>query len=223
MKIWAQFKKIFTSFLGIIVSFPIFGHAEEIKIEQKSSEPSKETQPAKSQFTKEELINSLRDLRRNAKEIKTICAMCYKVAQLSDKIEFQCDRCGHTRIYERDSIEGRLAQDLPYIKRSLAQMPYKISVDSTGLCSVCGKDKNKVLLMNVSCFNCGKEFSWEVKESSDIDTLRWLYLKYPVIELDERHFGINETNKEEKIKKGTQYIIDHVFCPECRKNAKLDE
>ena len=222
MKILKWFKRIFLGFIGLISIIPRWGLAEENKKEVSPVTPAKDEQQVKESFSKDDLIRSLRQMNKNPSAIKTICAMCYKMAVPPKEMQFQCGICGHTAIYATESDQGALVQSLPYIKRSLAQMPYKISIDSTGLCSICGKSKDKVLVIHVSCFNCGKEFVWEVKNKEDIEMLSWLYLRPPIKEVDFPPWRNSQANKE-GIKRGAKYIHDHIFCPVCREKIKLEE
>lgn len=222
MKTLKWFKRFFLGFIGLISVIPRWGLAEENKNEASPVADAKDEQQVKASFSKDNLIRSLRQMNRNPKEIKTISAMCYKMMLSPKEMQFQCDICGHTTIYATASDQGALVKNLPYIKRSLSQMPYKISIDSTGLCSICGKGKDKVLVMRVSCFNCGKEFSWEVKNQKDITMLQWLYLKPPIKEIDATDLELWDKT-EEGIKEGAKYIHEHVFCPECQQKIKLEE
>lgn len=215
-------KRVFLGLMGIILAIPRGGLAQENKEQTSPSDIPKEEQQVKAKFSKDDLIKSLRQMNKTPKTIKTICAMCYEMAIPSKETQFQCVTCGHTTIYATESDQGALVEHLPYIKRSLAQMPYKISIDSTGLCSICGKDKDKVLVMRVFCFNCGKEFTWEVRNNEDIEMLNWLYLQPPIKEVDFSPWRSSQAN-ENGIKKGAKYIHEHIFCPACRDKIKLDE
>ena len=214
-------KRILTGFIGLSFTINGSGLAKENKKESNVPSHSKEEQKLKLKFSKDELIKSLRKMKRYPEEIKTVCAMCYKMASPPKEVEFQCDKCGNKTIYATRSDQGVMIRHLPYIKRSLDEMPYKISINSTGICSICGENKQKVLIMNVTCFNCGKEFSWEVKNQEDITMLGWLYLKPPIEEVDATDLNIRR-DKKDGIKKGAIYIHEHVFCDECRKKNDIE-
>lgn len=222
MKIVRWFKRLFLGFIGLISAIPGLGLAEENKKETSPVVPAKDEQQVKAIFSKDDLTRSLRQMNKNPSAIKTIFAMCYSITMGSKETQFQCGICGHTTIYATKSDQGALSQSLPYIKRSLAQMPYKISIDSTCLCSICGKGKDKILAMHVSCFNCGKEFSWEVRNKEDIEMLSWLYLRPPIKEVDFPPWRSSQAN-EDGIKRGAKYIYEHIFCPVCREKIKLEE
>lgn len=215
-------KKTFIGFIGLILAVPRWGMAEENKEQIEPTPTPKQEQEVKAQFSKEDLTNSLRQMNRSPKSIKAIGAMCYKMGVPPKEVEFQCSICGHTAIYAGESGHGALTSSLPYIIRSLAAMPYKISIDSSGLCPICGKGKDKILVMHVSCFNCGKEFSWEVKNQKDIDMLQWLYIRPPVTELDSTNLQL-WGDTEKGTKEGAKYIRDHVFCPICREKIDLEQ
>lgn len=239
MKILNACKKILTGIIGLIFTFPLVARTEDNHKTMEKGSSLKKEQLMRETFSKEELIDALRKMNRHPENIKVICAMCYKTVMPSKEIEFQCDKCGRVTVYPRevgsyrpDQIEaggngnnkrpqpGILSEKVSFIKRSLTQMPYKISVDSTGLCSVCGKEKDKVLLMAVSCFNCGREFSWEVKDEKDINMFKWLFLKLPVTEIDGIDLDVRGDEKK-AIKQGAEYINTHVFCPDCRKQNNV--
>lgn len=207
-------------FISLFLTLPTRGSlAKDSKETMPPTTKTKQEQPGKVQFSKEELNKALKEMSRDPKSIKTVCAMCYKVAMSTNDIEYHCNACGHAKIYPRNSDQGALANMLPIIKRSLGAMPYKISIDDSGLCPVCGKDKSPVLVAHVHCFDCGKEFSWEIRNQHDIDMLKWLYIKPPVKELDARNLNLGSNGGG--IKEGAIYIRDHVYCPVCRKKIKL--
>lgn len=239
MKILNILKRFFAGFIGVIFTLPAGVRAEENKGMIKNAPSTKEENVVRTGFSQDELIGSLRKMRRHPEKIKTVCAMCYDMVGPPREVEFQCGKCGRITVYSRESAvpgpessenlelskkpqPGILAEKLPYIKRSLAQTPYKVSVDLTGLCPVCGKGKDQVLVMAVSCFNCGREFSWEVKGEKDINMLRWLYLKFPINEVDITELDIRN-NIIDGVRGGAEYIYGHVFCPDCRKKINIEE
>ena len=139
---------------------------------------------------------------------------------------FRSPKCQKKATHLYDTPQGALTQELPHIIRSLKAVPYKITVNCTGLCSYCGKGKDKALVMRVSCFACGKDFSWKVKDRKDIDMLHWLYMRPPFKEIDGHYLGFWDSSKPEdrkKIKEGAAYILEHVFCSECASKVKLEE
>lgn len=213
-------KKILLSLVGLLLTIPGAGGAEEDKKEVRQTDPPKETQEVRERFTKDDLIDSLGDMEEKPGSFKYVSAMCYSSAFLPEEDEYQCDICGALTIYKRNSDQGLLVSELPYIKRSLATMPYNIAIDSTGLCLKCGKDKEKTIVMHVKCFNCGKVFSWQVKTGEDVVMLQWLYLKPPIKELDEMLLGIRD---KKDVKKGAKYIRECVFCPICRDKIKINK
>lgn len=222
LKLIKWLKKIFISFIGLIFTVPI-GETTDVSggnITWPVSPHNAANQKVKASFSKGQLIDSLRKMNSRPEEVKVICAMCYEMSLPSKEVDFQCDICGKNQIYLRQSDEGTLVEALPYIKRSLSMMPYKISIDATALCPVCGRGKGKALIMNVDCFNCGKEFSWEVKNREDVVNLRWLYLRPPMNEIDGTELELRGKGKEE-IREGARYIYEYVFCPQCREEIKV--
>ncbi|MFA6356864.1 MAG: hypothetical protein WCY23_07135 [Candidatus Omnitrophota bacterium] len=207
--------KLIAGLMGISLAIPPAGAVEPVT-------SSKEEQPAMAKFTKEQLIDSLKKMSSRPQDIKTVCAMCYKMMIPPKEVEYHCKACGNVSTYERNSDQGALTEQLPYIERSLATMPYGAVVDASGLCSKCGNGKDKDLSVTVSCFNCGKKFNWEIRNSQDLESMYWLYLKPPITEVDTHYMGM-KGNGPSEISKGAVYIRDHVFCPECRKKININE
>ncbi len=219
-------KNISVWMLGMTVAFAGPGRAAV----QRNNKPSPDSDKKQEKysgacFSKDTLIDALKALNRNPQDVQVVSAMCYKMAAPQDEIEFQCPACGKKTAHSLSRGPGILVQQLEYIRRSLQQMPYKIRIDAAGLCSACGKDKPAVLVMHVGCFGCGKEFSWEVENQEDIDTLHWLYMVPPFQEIDGHYLGVWGAVKEEqsRIRQGAVYIRNHVFCPVCRSQIPLPE
>ena len=188
--------------------------------------PQKDEEQSYHGYSKEDLIKSLRGLHRNPTSYKTVSAMCYDMAMLSGDTDFVCPLDGTKSVYQRQSDAGELVDNIEYIERLGKYVPYKISVDSSALCSSCGKDKPKELTVHVKCFDCGADFTWPVKNQYDISMLQWLWLRIPITELDEMQLPSRdgtEKSWEETVRHGAEYIRDHVFCPDCRKKIELDE
>jgi hypothetical protein len=192
MQALSQLKKIFVAFLGIIFTLPSASKAEKHQLPDVVEKFSEEDRSA----------------------------MCYSVVAIEEST-FTCEKCGHNTVYDADSEEGKLVRQLPYVKRSLTAMPYKISIDTTNFCSVCGEGKSKAIIMKVNCFRCGKEFSWEIKNAQDASMLKWLYFKLPIKEIEGS--GLSKEDKtKEGIKKGSEYIRNHVYCPMCRRKISIE-
>lgn len=213
-------KKTCVGFISLFLTIPGKGMAKDSKEVATPAPEVKQEEAAKAKFSKEELNTALRKMERDPKSIKTIGAMCYEMAMQSKEVEFPCTICGHTKIYLRNSNEGSLSSDLPYVRRSLESMPYRISIDASGLCPICGKGKARVLVAHVRCFDCCKEFTWEIQNAADIEMLKWLYIKPPIIQLDSTTLNL-WNDPEKKIKEGAEYIRNHVYCPVCREKVKL--
>lgn len=223
MKTLNWLKKVSLGLIGLIFVIPAAKSADVAQVESTCSPSSTEEQQIRVNFSKEDLIKSLRNMNRHPESVRTICAMCYKAAVLPKEVNFQCDICDEAQIYLRESDQGALIVALPYIKRSLSTTPYRITIDSIGLCPSCGKGKDKALIMNVNCFSCGKKFSWEVKNKEDIANLKWLYLKPPIKEVDcAPGEWPKQGTEQEVVKNGAKYIYEHIFCWECRRGIKID-
>lgn len=176
---------------------------------------SEEEQQIPEKFSKNDLIRSLQQLKRNPEKVQFSSAMCYDMAVESDDIQYQCEQCGTSTVFKRGTDIGNLALSVPGIRRSLALTPYDVAIDASALCPVCGEGKEQEIVIHMNCFNCGKQFSWPVRNWEDVRMLRWLYLKHPVTTIDERELGSD-------VAQGVEYIRDHVFCPECREKVSLD-
>lgn len=207
--------KLIAGLMGISLAIPPAGAVEPVA-------STKEEQPAMSKFSKEQLIDSLKKMNSRPQDIKTVCAMCYKMMVPPKEVEYHCKKCGNISVYERSSDQGALTEQLPYIERSLSTMPYGAVVDSSGLCSKCGKGRDKDLSVTVSCFSCGKKFRWEIRDKEDLGSIHWLYLTPPITEVDTHYMGLKR-NDPSGIREGAVYIRDHVFCPGCRKKININE
>jgi predicted RNA-binding Zn-ribbon protein involved in translation (DUF1610 family) len=223
MRIVRWLKKGIISGLGMLFVFPNTVNAMGKAREPGRVEPSNEEQVVTPPVSAKDLVTALQNMHRNPEEITVVSAMCYEMMMPPEEVEFACPTCGKKTTYAYNSDAGRLAQELPYIVRSLESLPYSITVDAAGLCSACGKDKPQVLVMRAACRQCGKNFSWPVVNEPEAVQLHWLYQKLPFREIDGHYLDIWGTQDREKIQQGAVYIRDHVFCPECRKNINLKE
>ncbi|MFH1067246.1 MAG: hypothetical protein V1746_05035 [bacterium] len=207
-------KKILLGVAGFLVTVPTSGLAEENKEPTNNTDTPLKEQQNKNRLSKDELVKALKEMKRNPEELsRPQSAMCYDMAAPPDSTEFQCPVCGQQTTYAAGSSEYDLAYEFSYLNRSLTDIPYQISLDSSGLCASCSKGKNKSITAHVACSSCGKEFSWEIKNKTDCYMFRWLYHKLPLQKIEK---------EKEEIVKGADYLREHVFCPACRKNIRLD-
>ncbi|MFA6356865.1 MAG: hypothetical protein WCY23_07140 [Candidatus Omnitrophota bacterium] len=203
-------KKAAAACLGLAFTIPVTAQGPEARAEKQE----------KAKFTKDDLINSLKKMSESPKDIKTVCAMCYDMAVQPEEAEFSCNECGRVTVYSRRTNEGALVRELPYIKRSFESLPYDVSLDATGLCSTCGVNRSKVIVVDTACYNCGKRFKWKISNSNDLNMVHLLYLTPPINEIDTHYLG-SWSNDPAEVRKAAIYIRDHVFCPECRTKIRL--
>jgi hypothetical protein len=208
-------KKVVAFALGLLSWF-MPSLAQQNRVPKASGpEPVPANQPERARFAKEELVSALQKLNLDAKQIRVVSAECYVSVRMAGNIDFHCSNCGRKTSYQRQSDKGIQVVNFEAIRRSFADLPYKVSIDASGLCPVCGKDKQKTMIVHMACFECGKDFSWNLDSTESIQMLQWLYLRPPFTELDGIILSINGDGeaKAAQIRAGIAYIRDHVFCP----------
>ncbi len=171
----------------------------------------------KKHYSKEELIESLKQMKREPKSVSLVSAMCYEVSISYEDIEYYCPICKQNSIYSLRTSPGQLIQNLAYIRRSLKNLPFNIVIDTSSLCQNCGTDKEPKLVFTVDCFDCGQKFSWEITTEVEIDSLKLLFLKPPITTIDVFSLA-SEVRQDEltTVNKVIEYIVEHLFCPESR-------
>lgn len=182
----------------------------------------------KSVFTKKELIESLRAMKRSVPRIEDSpgAITCYLPIELPEKLEHVCEKCSSKTVYSRRNVCGAALELAPYFQRDGADAPNNMSIDLTGLCSKCNKGKAGPPVVTLSCCKCGKRFSWEARTVEDINWLWLLNIRPPIDKDDMRLINslTEDTGRTDllellegvDIEKVAQYICEHVFCPECR-------
>ena len=205
MKLCKQAYGVFAALLGLISILPFPASAK------------KEEKPS---YTKTDLINQLKEMKRDPKKFKVVTAMCYEIASLPETVVFQCDKCRKKTSYPYESNSGKLIEKISSVNYLFSKLPYKTSTDTTGFCPNCGKGKEKVILVKPACFNCGKEFTYKISDPNEADKINWLSVTPKNKEIDGNILDI-WTSEEAKVKLGADYILEHLFCPDCRKKISL--
>ncbi|MFA6432038.1 MAG: hypothetical protein WCV91_06650 [Candidatus Margulisiibacteriota bacterium] len=189
--------------LGVIFIFPL---------------PALANKEEKSVYSKADLINQLKEMKRDPKKFNVVTAMCYEIAMLPETVVYQCTKCRKKTTYPYDSNSGKLIEKISSINYLFSRLPYKTAVDTTGFCPKCGKDK--IIVVRSACFNCGKEFTYKIADQTEADKLKWLAVTPKNKEIDGNTLDI-WTSEEARVKLGADYILEHIFCPECRKKIVL--
>ncbi|MFZ5950125.1 MAG: hypothetical protein ACOYXC_05450 [Candidatus Rifleibacteriota bacterium] len=170
---------------------------------------------------RQKLIDALREMKNNPEAIEFHSAMCYRMAMPPETIEYSCPDCGKASVYSYNGFPGRVSRQIASIRRSLANLPVKITLNETLMCQHCSPDGEKSLKFVTECGKCHKAFSWQINAENDLDKLGWLFLNYPIESIDMgpgKGFG----KKPELIKEMVQFVSGCLFCPECIKLINLE-
>ncbi|MFZ5951461.1 MAG: hypothetical protein ACOYXC_12200 [Candidatus Rifleibacteriota bacterium] len=178
------------------------------------------TLPGK-ELSQQKLIDALKAMKNQPDSIKFHSAMCYKMALGPDTFEYSCPDCGKITSHKYHSPGGAMARQITSIRRSFANLPAKITIDEKSLCHFCGKDAEAKLCFFTECGSCSKNFSWKITETEDLEKLEWLFLKYPLAELDIGPGRGPETDPQ-RVKKMVEFVSGCMFCPECIKKLELN-
>ncbi|MEW6711247.1 MAG: hypothetical protein AB1403_15575 [Candidatus Riflebacteria bacterium] len=173
------------------------------------------------EVSRQKLIDALKAMKNKPESIKFHSAMCYKMALGPDIFEYSCPECGKTTSHKYRSQAGAMARQITSIRRSFANLPAKITIDEKSLCNSCGKGGEAELIFFTECGSCSKSFSWKIQEGTDLEKLEWLFLKYPITELDIGP-GRGPQTDPEMVKKMVEFVSGCMFCPECIKKLELN-
>lgn len=161
------------------------------------------------------LIESLRALRREPEKVEFHSAMCYKVARPPESVPYTCNVCGAVTEHPWVGV-GHVVQGLPYLERSLAELPVRITCDPLALCSKCGSGRSPGIVMTTECGECRKPFRWTVTTPEDEGRLRLLFLRHPITSFDAGPGKWMDGSNPERVKEIAEYISSHMFCEDCR-------
>ncbi|MFA6432037.1 MAG: hypothetical protein WCV91_06645 [Candidatus Margulisiibacteriota bacterium] len=209
MRSYKWIKTFFATLLGMLTLLSLPGQAE------------KNNGTIKLNFSKNDLINQLKMMKRTPNSFEVVTAMCYKTAAPEKSINFQCPKCNKTTLYQRSSDAGWIIERMPYITGIVNRLPYDMAIDTTGFCSNCGKSEKKNIKVSTHCFNCKKEFGFSLDTWNDVENFGWLNFIPGEKDIQGNELGV-WTSPEAGIKKGADYISTHVFCPKCRKKLDLE-
>lgn len=167
------------------------------------------------------LVESLRALQREPDNVLFHSAMCYDMTMPPASVQYTCETCGAVTDLPYQG-PGELSVELPYLKRSLRDLPVKVTVDASSLCSKCGGGKPCGIVLTTSCGECGKTFSWSVSTSEEKDRLKLLFIAHPVRFFDAgpKGMGMDGTDAKRVIE-NADYIASRLFCEDCRNKLGL--
>ncbi|HNW34327.1 MAG TPA: hypothetical protein PKM25_05300 [Candidatus Ozemobacteraceae bacterium] len=167
------------------------------------------------------LIESLRALQREPDKIPFHCAMCYDMSMPPSSVSYTCEACNTVTELPYKG-PGELSGGLAYLKRSLADLPVKVTLDASPLCSKCGGGKPYGISLTTECGECGKAFTWSVSTSEEEERLRLLFLEHPIKSFDSGPRGVGgEGPDPKKTIENAEYIASRLFCEDCRNKLGL--
>lgn len=160
------------------------------------------------------LIESLRALRREPEKVEFHSAMCYKIARPPESVSYTCKVCGTVTEHPWAGV-GQIVEGLPYLERSLSELPVRITFDASSLCSTCGNGRPPGIEMTTECGECGKAFRWTVSTREEEDRLRLLFLRHPITSFDAGPGKWKDGPDPDRVKEIAEYISSHMFCETC--------
>jgi uncharacterized protein YlaI len=136
-----------------------------------------------------------------------------------NEMTFSCPDCGEQTSYKTHSFPGQVAERLSTIARSVSSLEIKIDIDSSDFCKKCSKHEKSppVLRFSTNCYECNKKFTWQAQNISDLEQLRFLFIKFPITEVNLGHTSTGKVNP----KKLANYISERFFCENCLKKLAL--
>ena len=172
-------------------------------------------------LARQKLVDSLKSMKSNPEGIEFHSAMCYKMALAPDTVEYSCPDCGSKSIHQYHSTAGKLSRQIASVRRSLPNLPVKISVNETALCQKCSKASDAELIFTSECGKCQASFSWKISSDEELDKLDWLFLDYPVKTLDIGP-GRGKTIDPDRVKAMVEFVSGCTFCPKCIAELQLN-
>lgn len=167
------------------------------------------------------LVESLRALQREPDKVPFHSAMCYDMSMPPSSIPHTCETCGTVTDVPYEG-PGEISSWLPYLRRSLQDLPVRVTLDASPLCSKCGGGKPYGIVMTTECGECGKKFSWNVSTSEEKDRLKLLFITHPVQSFDAGPKGMGMDGPDAKrVIENADYIASRLFCEECRRKLGL--
>ena len=172
-------------------------------------------------MARQKLIDALKSMKNQPEQIEFHSAMCYKMAIPPATVDYTCPSCGENTVHEYNSPAGEMVRQIASVRRALPNLPVKIALDETSLCSKCSKDKRAKLAFTSECGKCGSSFTWEINNSNDLDKLGWLFLDYPVKTINDGP-GRGPLKNPDKVKAMVEFVSSCTFCPKCIKELQLN-
>lgn len=174
-----------------------------------------------SALDRQKLVDALKSMKNKPEEINFHSAMCYKMAMPPAVYEYTCPDCGQISTHKYQSIAGRLSRQIASVRRSLPNLPVKISVNETALCQKCSKTGQPELAFTTNCGNCAATFTWKITSDKELAKLDWLFLDYPVKSISSGP-GRGKTIDPDKVREMVEFVSGCFFCPECIEKLQLN-
>lgn len=172
-------------------------------------------------FARQKLIDALKSMKNQPEQIEFHSAMCYKMAMPPATVDYTCPGCGAETVHEYNSPAGEMVRQIASVRRALPNLPVKITLDETALCSKCSKSDRAKLVFTSECGKCGSSFTWEIRDSNDLDKLGWLFLDYPVKSINEGP-GCGPITNPDKVRAMVEFVSGCTFCPKCIEELQLN-
>lgn len=172
-------------------------------------------------LARQKLVDALINMKNKPEEIEFHSAMCYKMAMPPDTFEYSCHECGQATTHQYQSPAGQLSRQIASVRRSLPNLPAKISVNSTSLCQRCGKGAAAELVFTTECGECKTSFTWKIASNDNLYKLEWLFLEYPFKSLDVGP-GKDGNLEPERVKEMVEFVSGCIFCPKCINKLQLN-
>ncbi len=169
---------------------------------------------------KQQLIDALKSMKNNPESIDFNSAMCYKMSLPPAVFEHSCPGCGHVTAHQYNGFAGRTAREMSSIRRSLPNLPVKITVDESSLCEKCSKSPQPELVFTTQCGNCPTSFTWKITSGEELEKLDFLFLNYPTNEIN-LGAGKFQLKDAAKVREIVEFVSGCMFCPACLEKMQL--
>ncbi|HOY65446.1 MAG TPA: hypothetical protein PLP29_01075 [Candidatus Ozemobacteraceae bacterium] len=205
--------------LGVLPTGAMAQEAAGQPAKNPAESPTPEAKPDDAK--RQALIDSLRALRREPEKVPFHSAMCYDMTMPPESVSYVCEACSGTTELSYRGL-GELSREVPYLKRSLADLPVNVHLDASPLCSKCGAGKTPGIELTTECGECGKSFTWTVSTADEKDRLRLLFVAHPITSFDAGPRGMGDDGPDPKrVIENAEYIASRLFCEDCRKKLGL--
>lgn len=172
-------------------------------------------------LARQKLIDALKSMKNEPEKIEFHSAMCYKMAMPPATVDYTCPGCGNNTTHSYNSPAGEMVRQIASVRRALPNLPVKIALDETALCSKCRKSTQDELVFTSECGKCSASFTWKINNSSDLDRLGWLFLDYPVTVINDGP-GRGPLKNPDKVKVMVEFVSSCTFCPKCIEELQLN-